>query len=135
MWLNYINFDLKITRQGSVFIILSRNLEIMPLSMLKSAETGCRIWADIETPYFEKLWILVQNGHQQSFRVMTSSWGQLGSKQCKFRHLTSVKGLTPLLTSKLNEIGLIRSIRRLSFRIHVKTTKKNIPLKLKKRVF
>ena len=50
--------------------------------------------------------VMVQNGHQQSFRVMTSSWGQLGSNKRKIRRSTSVKGLTPLLTSELNEIGL-----------------------------
>ena len=25
--------------------------------------------------------VMIQNGHQQSFRVMTSSWGQLGSNK------------------------------------------------------
>ena len=37
-------------RQGSKFIILTNNFNIVSLSMCKLAKMGCRIWADIKSP-------------------------------------------------------------------------------------
>ena len=50
MWLNFFNFDLKIIRQGSVFINCEKSLKILTLSMLKHAEMGCQISADPGSP-------------------------------------------------------------------------------------
>ena len=50
MWLNFFNFDLKIIRQGSVFIICKKSLKILTLSMLKHAEMVCQKSADPGSP-------------------------------------------------------------------------------------
>ena len=50
MWLNFFNFDLKIIRQGSVFINCEKSLKILTLSMLKHAEMVCQKSADPGSP-------------------------------------------------------------------------------------
>ena len=66
--------------------------------------------------------VKVQKGHRKSLRVMTSSWGQLGSNKWKFRRSTSTKSITPLEARDHRFFGIRR--RQISWIIRIYVQRK-----------